>query len=348
MRLLVVVSKFGPYIDEIPGHVKVTYLFKSEPLVRVLAWLHRKFGLTRLFKNKMARLQDQYDLAISFLDSNFTDLLLFLENANRRVAFIHSSYKTNENFYRFYKKIRYRDNLKKYRYNSLDGIYFVSDDSMSEFVDIFGEFPEMGVIYNMINRSSVLEKADRAADTVDDVTFTFAAVGSLLPVKGFDRLIRAAKIVQDRGHNFRIDIVGSGSEEQKLTGMTRKYNLENRIRFHGFLSNPYPVMKNSDVFVMSSVSEALPTVLCEAMILGLPTLVTNCSGCRGLVDNGEYGLMAEQDDHDLAEKMILYIENPELLKKYRKKSLERAELFDDERVLQAYYDIFDGKVMTNT
>jgi glycosyltransferase involved in cell wall biosynthesis len=129
--------------------------------------------------------------------------------------------------------------------------------------------------------------------------------------------------------------------------MIHDLGLKNEIILHGFLSNPYPMMKNSDVFVMSSESEALPTVLCEAMILGLPSLVTNCSGCRGLVDGGEYGMMAEMDDHDLAEKMIQYIENPELLEHYHKKSLERAELFDDERILQAYYDIFDGVEIHN-
>jgi glycosyltransferase involved in cell wall biosynthesis len=103
-------------------------------------------------------------------------------------------------------------------------------------------------------------------------------------------------------------------------------------------------MKNSDVFVMSSVSEALPTVLCEAMILGVPSLVTNCSGCRGLVDHGEYGLISEQNDHDLATKMIRYMENPELLDYYSKQSLERAKLFEDERILKSYYNIFCGKL----
>jgi len=338
---LVVVSKSGPYQTEIPYQVQVTYLFKSDFLVRILAFLHRKYGLTRLFRYKMGQLGNHYDIAISFLDSNFTDLLMFLKNAARRVAFIHSSYKTNENFYRFYKKMRYRDNLKKHRYNSLDGIYFVSDDSMAEFIEIFGEFPEMGVIYNMIDRTSVLKKSEQAVDTIEQHAFNFVAVGSLLPVKGFDRLIRSANIMRDKGYDFTVHIIGSGAEEHRLKGITQKLNLAGNIRFHGFLSNPYPLMKNSDVFVMSSVSEALPTVLCEAMILGLPTLVTNCSGCRGLVEKGEYGLMAEQDDQDLAEKMMKYMDNPELLRHYSRKSLERAELFDDDRVLQAYYDIFD-------
>jgi len=151
------------------------------------------------------------------------------------------------------------------------------------------------------------------------------------------------KIVRDNGYNFKLHLAGTGPEEQNLRNMIREFNLENHVVLLGFLENPYPLMKQSDVFVMSSVSEALPTVLCEAMILGTPSLVTNCSGCRGLVEEGEYGMMAEQNDHDLAEKMMTLIDNPRLLKHYSKKSLERAELFDDERILHAYYDIFDGK-----
>jgi len=92
---------------------------------------------------------------------------------------------------------------------------------------------------------------------------------------------------------------------------------------------------------MSSVSEALPTVLCEAMILGKPTLVTNCSGCRELVDHGIFGIMAEQDDNDLAEKMIQYLSIPEFIDYYHKKSLERALLFDDSQILAEYYRILN-------
>jgi glycosyltransferase involved in cell wall biosynthesis len=126
-----------------------------------------------------------------------------------------------------------------------------------------------------------------------------------------------------------------------LKRLIHDLSLEEIVKLHGFVKNPYPLMKSSDVFVMSSVSEALPTVLCEAMILGVPALVTNCSGCRGLVENGEYGLMADQDDQDYADKMMLLMEESQLREHYAKKSLECAELFDDERILQNYYNIFD-------
>lgn len=340
---LVVVSKMGPYLREVPSGVHTTYLFKNNFLVRCLAYLHREYGIDWLFKMKMEKITGNYDVGISFIDSNFTDLLFLKENVKRKVAIIHSSYLTHDNYERFYRHADFRNKLNSERYSNLDGIYFVSHESKDEFLELFDEQPNMGVIPNLIDKEAILAKSHEEYKYENFETFTFCAVGSLIPVKGFDRLIRAAKIVRDRGYHFKVQIAGIGPEEQNLKTLVHSLGLNECFTFTGFLNNPYPFMKNSDAFIMSSVSEALPTVLCEAMILGVPTVVTNCSGCRGLVKSGEYGLIAEQDDNDLALKMITYIERPDILEKYRMKSLERAEIFDDERVLEKYYKIFDGK-----
>ena len=337
------VSKLGPYVSQVPEEVRVYYLFDNNFLVRVLGYLHRTFSVEWFFKRKMEKLKKEYDVGISFLDSNYTDLLFYVSNIEKRIAFVHGSYLTHSNYERFYKYESHRKKVKKSRYSNLDGIYFVSHDSMSDFIELFGEFSDMGVVYNLIDKEAVLKKSERKGDRMSFDEFTFSAVGSLIPIKGFDRLIRAAKILKDRGYEFKIYLAGTGSEEKNLKNLIQKYNLEDSVILLGFMKNPYPLMKNSDVFVMSSVSEALPTVLCEAMILGVPSLVTNCSGCRGLVDNGEYGIMAKQDDNDLAEKMMLYMDNPEKLHHYSKKSLERAEIFDEQRILEAYFAIFEGK-----
>lgn len=340
---LIVVSKLGPYVSQVPKKVHVEYLFKNIFFVRVLGYLHRIYNVKWFFKKKMEKLEKEYDVGISFLDSNYTDLLFYTDNIGKRAVFVHGSYLTHSNYERFYKYETHRKRVKKNRYSNLDGIYFVSHDSMADFIELFGEFPDMGVVYNLIDKEAVKKKSEYKNDQMRFDDFTFSAVGSLLPIKGFDRLIRAAKIVRDKGYNFKIYLAGTGKEEQTLNKMIREYGLEDCVKLLGFIENPYPLMKNSDVFVMSSISEALPTVLCEAMVLGVPSLVTNCSGCRGLVEKGEFGLVAEQDDHDLAEKMMLLQDNPEMLDHYSKKSLERAKLFDDKRILQAYYEIFEGK-----
>ena len=340
---LIVVSKKGPYVREVPSEVNTTYLYENNFIVRSLAYLHREYGINWFFKNKMEKVTTGYDVGISFIDSNFTDLLFLKKNLKRRVAIIHSSYLTHDNYERFYRHADLRNRLNSNRYSNLDGIYFVSNESKDEFLKLFDEQPNMGVIPNLIDREAILAKANSKSNHKRFEAFTFCAVGSLIPVKGFDRLIRAAKIVRERGYQFKIQIAGTGPEEQSLKTLVHSLDLNDFVMFSGFLKNPYPFMKNCDAFIMSSVSEALPTVLCEAMILGLPCIVTNCSGCRGLVNSGEYGLMAEQDDEDLANKMISFLEDPVLLKQYSNLALKRSEIIDDENVLRKYYAIFDGK-----
>jgi glycosyltransferase involved in cell wall biosynthesis len=338
---LVIVLKDGIYLKEVPIEVRCIFLFQNKIFVRVLAWLQKKvsftFILRKVFKLKVS---GQYDLGISFLDGNFTDLLFFIKSVKKRVTWVHSSYRTNQNFAKFYKNEKYVQKLKTERYAQLDGIYFVSNDAKQEFIEVFGDYPKMEVIYNFIDSKSVLEKSEMGTVKTSN-SFQFIAIGSLLPVKGFDRLIRASKIVQEKGFDFKVSILGSGPEYKNLEAYVNSINLQTNIDFLGFVKNPYPMLKSVDVFVMSSVSEALPTVLCEAMILGKATLVTNCSGCREIVANGEYGLMAQQTDQSLAENMIKYISDPSLVICYELKSLERAKLFDDQLVLQEYNKILN-------
>jgi glycosyltransferase involved in cell wall biosynthesis len=341
---LVVVSRKGPYVNEIPDFVNTTFFFRNDFIARIFGYLHRNYNVTWFFKKKMRDLRKSYDVGVSYLDTNYTNLLFYTDKIDKRVAFIHSSYKTHDNYDRFYSREGYNRKLRENRYSMLDAIYFVSEDAMNEFMEVFGEYPKMDVIYNMIDRDSIIRKSNSVDDERRDSPFCFSAVGSLMEVKGFDRLIRAAGILKDEGYMFRIELAGTGEEEANLRRLIKRLGLEETVILHGFLPNPYPMMKKSDVFVMSSVSEALPTVLCEAMILGLPTLVTNCSGCRGLVNSGEYGLMAEQNDEDLADKMKQYLEDPQLLEYYREKSEQRAKLFDDERILNSYYEIFEGNI----
>src|SRR5690606_20921921 len=148
------------------------------------------------------------------------------------------------------------------RYGKLDGLFFVSNDAKNEFIEVFGEYPKMPVLYNLMDSKSVIKKSQVKIQK-QSTSFHFITLGRLLPVKGYDRLIRATKIVIENGWNFKVSIVGSGSEKNNLKLLVNKYNLHSTVEFIDFHINPYPFLKNADVFVMSSVSEALPIALCE-------------------------------------------------------------------------------------
>ena len=70
--------------------------------------------------------------------------------------------------------------------------------------------------------------------------------------------------------------------------------------------------------------------------------MTNCSGCREIVNFGEYGLMTEQEVVDIANKMEMFLSDQKLLETLHQKSLERAKIFQDKKILEEYYNIFNS------
>ena len=340
---LAVVSYVGVYTKQIPKEVRVIPLFKNALWVRVQAVLQKRVGFSLFFRRKVQScLTDVYDVSISYLDSNFTDLLFFLKNPGKRISWVHASYKTYNNFGKYYANPNYREKLISSRYNKLDGIVFVSDDAKQEFIELFGTFKCMKVIYNHLDTGNLLAKAEAFVPKRKPNTIRFIAMGSLLPVKSYDLLVRAASLLKKEHDQFEIIVLGEGFLKKNLLKLTKELGLEEHINFMGFQSNPYPYLKTADVFIMTSISEALPVALSEAMYLGKPTLVTDCSGCRELVNYGEYGMMAEKSSESIAAKMKSYIEDPDQLRTYSEKSNTRASIFSDDEIMNKYNSILEG------
>ena len=190
-----------------------------------------------------------------------------------------------------------------------------------------------------MDENKIHEKAgDSVFQNVDGI-IRFVSVGSLYPVKGYDLLIDAAAQLKSEIQNFKIDIYGSGYLEKQLLEQIKINKLEGFVELKGFVSNPYPAIKNADVFLMTSKSEAMPMALCEAMILGKPVLVTNCSGCREVVNYGEYGLMADQNSKDFCNKLKLIMIDKDLRDDMSSKSLSRAKIFSDEHIMSQIISI---------
>ncbi|MHC1775897.1 MAG: glycosyltransferase [Lentimicrobium sp.] len=345
---LCVVEKRGIYFGEIPPQIKIITLFNNKFVCKIFNGLHVRYNISLLYKWIANRkIKSSYDIGISFLDSAYTDILFFLKDKiSRKISWIHSSYQTYQNFGKFYTGA-YKERIIANRYSKLDNIVFVSNDSKKEFEEIFGQFPGMSVIYNMIDAKGVKKKAEEPlpAPFEADVA-NIVALGVLLPVKGYDKLIRAARLLKNDGVRFKLRILGNGDLENELKLLVRELDLEKEVELPGFHYNPFPFLKHSDVFAMTSVSEGLPTALIEAMILGLPTVVTDCSGCREIAGRGEFGIMTPQTDAGIYQGLKEAINSPSIQTYFRKKSLERAALFDDSLILQQVYDLLKNNPAT--
>lgn len=336
-------SKTGVLIKDLPDKVSLIPIFPNYFIARLASFLYRKTGNLTLIKIFSSCIKDNYDVGISFLDGAFSEFL-FHKNPSKilkKVVVIHSSYASFSNVSNSVHSPHY-SRMKK-RYSKVDTIIAVSHESMSEFKELFGEFNDMRVIYNPINTANIIRKAEELAGIKKSDKFSFIAIGSLVPVKAFDRLIDACALLAKDGYKFQLEILGIGFLQKKLATKISELRLKSFVHLLGFIKNPYPNLKMSDVFVMSSLSEGLPTVLCEAMVLDKPVLVPDVTGCREIVQNGVYGKMVKNSVIGIYEGMKSYLDNPENVSLYSLKSKERKMLFDDNHAIASYEKLLNGR-----
>jgi glycosyltransferase involved in cell wall biosynthesis len=144
-------------------------------------------------------------------------------------------------------------------------------------------------------------------------------MGRLVPVKGLETFLKAARIIQSRKDKVKFLIVGDGPLKGTLRALARHYGLEHDVLFLGHRNDSYDVLAMMDVLVLPSLSEGIPMVLLEALALkrpvvasrvgGIPEVVEDCATGR-LVEPGREGELAEacialMDDPDLAERLGL-------------------------------------------
>lgn len=185
-------------------------------------------------------------------------------------------------------------------YTKFDKIVCVSDYARSQFLTKFGEQYQVECVHNPIPMDSIYKLAEeRISEVFDSEKFHIVAVGSLMQVKGFDRLIRVCGGLSQR-ENLPVElyIVGSGPMKDELQAIIDE-GLYSNVKLLGFKANPYPYIKKANLFVCSSYSEAYPLVLGESFILGTPVLGTRCSGVCEWMEKDQSGLIVENTEEAL-------------------------------------------------
>jgi glycosyltransferase involved in cell wall biosynthesis len=127
-------------------------------------------------------------------------------------------------------------------------------------------------------------------------TLLIGSVGRLDDQKGYEHLVRAARLVVDAEPRARFAIVGDGPRRGELQRLIDDLGLGERFSLCGFRSGVTDFIAALDLFVSSSRWEGLPLVVVEAMLLGKRVVATDVGGNRELVDSGRTGLLVPPDD----------------------------------------------------
>jgi len=143
-------------------------------------------------------------------------------------------------------------------------------------------------------------------------SFTFLAVGRLIRLKNYPRLLAAlTEVPVDR--RWRLLIAGEGRDRENLQKLAAQLGLSERVEFLGNVSNMGECLASANVFVMSSDSEGLPIALIEATLAGLPVVVTNVGGCAEVVHAVCNGIVVDDlDDGSFAKALTRILEDDDL------------------------------------
>lgn len=131
---------------------------------------------------------------------------------------------------------------------------------------------------------------------VQDAELVIMAVGSLKPLKGFDVLIRAAAPVLKTHPHARLVFVGDGSDRGLLAALAAEQGVAAQVVFAGLRDDVDVLLRAADMLALSSRTEALPTVILEAMATGLPVVATRVGGVPELVEADRNALLVPAND----------------------------------------------------
>ena len=263
-------------------------------------------------KERKKILTKKYDVEIAFKDG-FTALFTAFGDSKRKIHWLHYEYKkTNPNG-------KY-DKLFKRILPTFDKIVAVSDNVKKCFNDIYHLDDKVIVIYNVVNGEKIIELSKEESNVLlNSNELNLVSVGRLHEMKGYDRLIDTIYKLKSDGifDNVKLRIYGDGPLFESLNQKISDLKLTNDIFLMGRVMNPYKYIKNSDLFILSSIYEPFGLVIVESLTLGVPVLATLNSATDKLISNDYNGLIVENSLDGLYSGLKKIIENKEILKKYK-------------------------------
>lgn len=340
---LLVLHKHGDLLKEIPNDINViegTKFFRtvdiplkecntSDILSKIVLLLSMKSGIIKekIIKERKKILNKHYDIEFAAKEG-FCTIFTAYGDSNKKINWVQTDYKVNN--YAVHHMNLMKDALKK-----IDINIACSNQVEKSFREIFG-VENVCVIHNPIDNERIKRLSlEPLSSDINESKINLITVARFHPQKALHRIIKAYSKYKDY---YSLTIVGDGVLKEELFGYAKKLGVFNDIKWCGFLKNPYNLIKESELFVISSLYEGYPTITVESLISGTPILSTMVAGIEEQISKEEYGFIIENNDdaieislNELKEKKGVLLKYKHALQTYR---------YDNESIIDQYYQLF--------
>lgn len=276
--------------------------------------------------------KDEYDIEISYLEGPAARVISGCNNKNTKlIAWVHCTMNTQKDVIESFRNKEEAENC----YNAMNKMIFVSQGVRKAFLEQCSYSGATDVLYNTVESDKIITMSKEDACELQYKKIGLIGVGSLKPVKGFDRFLRVGKRLKDEGYPVHLYILGMGPQQKELEQLIIDNSLSETVSLLGYKTNPYKYVAKCDLFVCSSLSEGFSTAVTEALIVGTPICTVDVSGMKELLgSNNEYGLITKNDEESLYAGIKNLLDNPELLKHYKDQATVRGEIFKVDQTIK--------------
>lgn len=247
--------------------------------------------LWKVLSDASAIPDEEYDLAVAFIEGGAAYFVRDHVKARKKAAFIHIDYNL----------AGYTRKLDRECYLDFDRVFAVSGEVRNSFLAAYPELEDKtDVLHNIVDAQAVMENSEEDCDFGPDGVFRILTVNRLDSQKALNYSIDACKILKDSGLEFVWIVLGDGSRRRKLEKKVKKLGLTDVFLMPGSVKNPYSYMRKADIYVHASRFEGKSIAIREAQILGKPILVSDCNGNREQVIDRVDGLKCELSSEAIA------------------------------------------------
>lgn len=305
---------------------------------RKSSWLLRK--IVAMLRLRKEILKSKPTVVISFQDIVNIIVLIALTGCNIPVIVSernHPAYRTIPMLYRWLRKMLYPKASEVIVQTKAIKIWFM--DNISDL--------RISIIPNP------LPAKDERCEKDCPVLITkpcIIGMGSLHPQKGFDMLISAFALINKFYPEWHLYIIGDGFLKEKLLEQADRLGIDKRFHLLGYQPDPLHILKQGDMFVLSSRFEGYPNALIEAMSVGLAVISFNCpSGPGEIITNGYNGILVEKENiEELAKTMLKVIDEPRLRNVLGNNAMRIIDTLSLEEICIKWENIIEDTIMPQT
>ena len=270
-----------------------------------------------------------YDLAISFLTPHY-----FVANkvkAKKKIAWIHTDYGLVD--------VNVASECRMW--SKYDHIISISEAVTEGFLKKFPSLSnKIEYIENILSAQWIEVQSNEQITEKNYPSngITLLSIGRFCTAKNFDNIPEITKILLDKKLDVYWYLIGFGPDEKLIKSKISEFSMENRVILLGKKANPYPYIKQCDVYVQPSRYEGKCVAVREAQLLGKPVIITQYPTSGSQLENGVDGLIVPLNNTECANSIYELLTDSEMMLKLTQICSERE--YSNSKEIDKIYKLF--------